>query len=141
MGHTRTDHDDEQHPTFSVDYGFFGLPGELHPEAIGGNKLPVLVVRERLSKSTWAHPVPSKGVEDPHGSTKLLEDLNETGYKRVILKSDQEPSIRALCDSVKNGFRGEVIPEKALKESHEKSNGEVENAVQQVHGLERACRD
>ena len=125
----------------TIDYGFFGLPGDLHPDAIGGNKLPVLVVRERLSKCTWAHPVPSKGVEHPHGSAKLLEDLNETGYRRVMLKSDQEPAIRALCDAVKNGFRGEVVPEKAPKENHEKSIGEAENAVQQVHGMARTLKE
>ena len=85
--------------------------------------------------------MPSKGVEHPHGSTKLLEDLNETGYRRMIYKSYQEPAIRALCDAVINGFRGEVFPEKAPKENHEKSNGEAENAVQPVHGMARTSKE
>ena len=33
------------------------------------------------------------------------------GYRRVILKSDQEPSIVALSDAVKNGWYGEIVPE------------------------------
>ena len=47
------------------------------------------------------------------------------GYKRVILKSDQEPSIVALCDAVKNGWHGEIVPEASPK-GESKSNGEVE---------------
>ena len=45
----------------------------------------------------------------------MLNDLKETGYRRLILKSDQEPSIRALCTEVKNGFAGDIIPEAAPK--------------------------
>ena len=32
-----------------------------------------------------------------------MADLDFMGYKRVILKSDQEPRIVPLCDTVKNG--------------------------------------
>ena len=47
------------------------------------------------------------------------------GYKIVILKSDQEPRIVALCDAVKNGWHGEVVPE-ASPIGESTSNGEVE---------------
>ena len=50
------------------------------------------------------------------------------GYKRVILKPDQEPSIVAFCDAVKNGWHGEVVPEASPK-GESKSNGEVKRAV------------
>ena len=61
-------------------------------------------------------------------------------HKRVILKSDQDPSIVALCDTVKNGRHGEVVPEASPK-SESKSNGEVERAVHSVHGLARTLMD
>ena len=32
------------------------------------------------------------------------------GYKRIVLKSDKEPSIVAFCDAVKNGWHGEFVP-------------------------------
>ena len=69
-----------------------------------------------------------------HGSEVLLKAIRETGYKRLTLKSDQEPAIRALCNDVQNKFSGDIVPEASPKESHEKSNGEAEATVKQVHG-------
>ena len=70
---------------------------------------------------------PFKGVEDhPHGSNRLREWLEETGYKRVVVKSDQENAIKAVIQAVKNAWPGELIVEHAPKEAHERSNGEVE---------------
>ena len=45
--HRRVQHDqdDDAHPVVSLDYAFFGAPGELEQEAIGGAKMPVLVVK------------------------------------------------------------------------------------------------
>ena len=40
-----------------------------------------------------------------------MADLDFMGYRRVILKSDQEPSIVALCDAVKYGWHGEIVLE------------------------------
>ena len=48
--HRRVQHDqdDEAHPVVSLDYAFFGAPGELEQEAIGSAKMPVLVVKDRF---------------------------------------------------------------------------------------------
>ena len=78
--------------------------------------------------------MPSKGVTHPYPARALMADLDF--MKRVILKSDQDPSVVALCDAVKNGCHGEVVPEASPK-GESKSNGEVERAVQSVHGLAR----
>lgn len=122
-------------PTISIDYFFFG------DEANPATNLPVLVVKDRKSGAVFSHPVPSKGVDHPYGSTQLLKDLESTGYKRIALKGDQEPSIQALIQQVKNGFTGEIIPDKAPVEGHEKSNGEVERAGQLVGGLARTLKE
>ena len=82
----------------------------------------------------------SKGVVHPYPARALMADLDFMVYKRVILKSDQEPSIVALCDAVKNGWHGEVVPEASPK-GESKRNGEVERAVQSVHGLARTLKD
>ena len=55
--------------------------------------------------------MPSKGVTHPCLASALMADLDFMGYKRVIPKSDQEPSIVALCDAVKNRWHGEIVPE------------------------------
>ena len=105
-----------------------------------GNTLPVLIVRDRKSKSIGSHLVPSKGVTHPHPAKALMTYPDSTGYKRVILKSDQEPSIVAICDAVKNGCNCEIVPETSPK-GESKSNGEVERAVHFVHGLARTLKD
>ena len=122
-------------PTISIDYFFFG------DEANPATNLPVLVVKDRKSGAVFSHPVPSKGVDHPYGSTQLLKDLESTGYKRIALKGDQEASIQALIQQVKNGFTGEIVPDKAPVEGHEKSNGEVERAGQLVGGLARTLKE
>ena len=126
--------EEQQIPTISIDYGFFG------DEGVGGSEMPVLIVFDRWSKCIWSHPVPSKGVGHPWSSTVLLRDLEKTGYRRLVLKSDQENSIKALAQSAKDGFKGEVILEHSPK-GESKSNGEVGRAVQSVRGLARTLKD
>ena len=84
--------------------------------------------------------MPSKGVTHPNPARDLLADLDFMEYKRVIFKSDQEPSIVALCDAVKNGWHGEIVPEASPK-GESKSIGEVDRAVHAVHGLARTLKD
>ena len=90
--------EESQVPTISIDYCFLG------DETTRDTDLPVLVVRDRRTKSVWAHPVPAKGIENPFGAKQLLKDIESTGYKKVNLKGDQEPSIRAIMQQVKNGL-------------------------------------
>ena len=139
LGHRKVDMKNKGGRT-NTDYlrgpcGFFGKPeGRAH------DTLPVLIVQDRKSKGIWSHPVPSKGVTHPYPARALMTELDFMGYKRVILKSDQEPSIVALCDAVKNGWHGEIVPEESPK-GESKSNGEVERAVQTVHALARTLKD
>ena len=84
--------------------------------------------------------MPSKGVTHPYLARALMTDLDFMEYTRLILKSDQEPSIVALRDAVKHGWHGEIVPEGSPKDES-KSNGEVEHAVQSVHGLARTLKD
>ena len=103
--------------------------------------MPILVAKDRHSRAVWAFVVPAKGVQEPYGVKKLLEALQWTGYRRLILKSDQEPSIRAVCDQVKQQLHGDIVPEAAPKERHEKSNGEAEQAVGAVAGMARTLKE
>ena len=118
-----------------MDYGFFG-----QREDRSHDTLPVLIVRDRKSKGIWSHPVPSKGLVHPYPARALMNDLDFMVYRRIVLKSDHNPSIVALCDAVKKGLHGEIVPEAAPK-GESKSNGEVERAIQSVHGLARTLKD
>ena len=131
----RVDHDqdDEGHPVVSIDYGFFGAPGELPQDAVGGPKMPVLVVRDRFTKALFTHLVPSKGVEHFYPETALIKDIKFLGYTKLGLKSDQEPSILALANAVKNTLASQNVvcqlesPPKG--DAHGMSNGEAESSV------------
>ena len=96
--------DPEEVPVVSIDYGFFGAPGELPADAVGGAQMPVLVVRDRKSKALFSHLVPSKGVEHFYPEHALVRDIKFLGYPSVVIKSDQEPAIKALAEAVKNSF-------------------------------------
>ena len=66
--------------------------------------------------------------------------MNRLGYRRVILKSDQEPSIVALKSAVKRELELEVSFEESPVGEHQ-SNGAVENATKRVQGQIRTVRD
>ncbi len=70
----------------------------------------------------------------------LKSVLDKTGYKRVVLKCDQEPATKALAMRVKETWHGEVL----IEHSHvgdSKSNGEVERAVQEAQGIARNLKE
>ena len=44
--------------------------------------------------------VPAKG-RDPHAIKMVVREVKISGYSRLIIKADQEPSILALLDAAK----------------------------------------
>ncbi len=48
--------------------------------------------------------------------------------------------MRALLSDVKNGWKGDIVPEASPK-GESRSNGEVERAVQEVQGMTRTLAD
>ena len=61
----------------------------------------------------------------------VLKDLASLGYKKLVLKNDQEASIKALSLlAARNGSSGEVVPEESPKgDRRGQSNGEAERSV------------
>ena len=115
-------------PVVSMDYLYFN-------ERADGPGLPTVVLRDRHSKAILSHLLPCKGTT---GSTypkrAVLKDLAFLlGYKKLILKNDQEASIKALSLAVRNGSSGEIVPEESPRgDHHGQSNGEAERSVQSV---------
>jgi len=105
--------------------------------------MPVLVLRDRFTKGIFTHLVPSKGIEHFYPEAALLRDVN-LGYSRLVLKSDQEPSILALANAVKNTLTPNGIDcqlEIPKGDSHGMSNGEAKSAVGITQGLARTLKD
>ena len=90
------------------------------------------------SKRIFAHVVPRKG-RDNYAAARIAQDIRILGYKRLYVKTDQEPAILALKEMVKTELDVEGgIEESPVGESQ--SSGGVENAIQQVQGQVRTMR-
>ena len=110
----------------SVDYTFMH-DNQAESEEKG---MPVMVIKDRSTRIIRARVVIQKGSH--WCSIKVLSGVIESlGHSKVILKSDQEPSILALKDSVKSEVRADVVMEES-PEYESRSNGEVERAIQMV---------
>ena len=87
--------------------------------------------------------VPRKGHSETEVAVEFYIDcIQELGYAKakIIIKSDQEPSIKVINDMVSERRIGvETILEESPKGSSQ-SNGAVEIAVQQAQGRIRCMR-
>ena len=117
-------------PVIGLDYFWFGKD-----EKERESELPSLQVKDEHSGMIWSCVVPAKGA-DGFAVDFILGILDECGYKRVILKSDNEPSIKALKSKVKQVAQVEAILEEG-KTGDKPSTGAVESSVKES---KRQCR-
>ena len=77
-------------PEFAFDYCF---PGNEH-----GNRITVLVGRERATGMIMATVVPGKGSKGKFAADKVMEYIDECGgaSSSIIVKTDQEPAIEYM---------------------------------------------
>ena len=66
------------------------------------DKITCLVGRDRWTVVTFAHVVKGKGLTDEWIVENVYEDLRSLGYPEIRLRADNEPSIKALLDKVKD---------------------------------------
>ena len=122
--------DDRGLPTVSLDYFYFGGEGRGTE-----GELPNLQVKDESTGMLWASTIPAKGA-DTFTTNFVLSCLDEMGYRRIILKSDNEVSIKALKDSIKAAAKTELSLEEG-KTGDKPSTGSVESAVKETN---RQCR-
>ena len=101
-----------------------------------GFKLTVLSGNEKFTGMHFSTAVPTKGASGKFASDKTVEFMEEIGDRatKVIIKSDQEPSIQYLVkDVIESRPEGQtVVEESPVKSSG--SNGMVERGVQGLEG-------
>ena len=122
-------------PTVSIDYMFMG-DQQAREEERG---MPMLVTKDKRTKMVWASVVPAKRV-NAHAVKQLAKQIALLGYKKIILKSDGEPAIKALKEAVRNEVSADITPEESPVGDHA-ANGDVENAIRQVQGQIRTMKD
>ena len=104
----------------------------------------VLVAKDLKSGSVFAHVVLQKGLDaDGYAVARIVEDIKWLGYTKLLVKSDNEPAIVALCNEALRRLRIEGISQ-ASREGppayDSSSNGAVEAAVKAVQGLLRTVK-
>ena len=129
--HREVEHRDDALPTLHMDYFFFNEKDDDNKE----HGLPHLQVKDSVSKMCWASPVPAKGA-DAFAVNFIMGVLEEIGYPKLILRSDNEPSIKALKSAVKEASKLNIILEES-KTGDSPSNGAAEVAVRET---KRQCR-
>ena len=92
--------DDPSRPVISLDYGFFGAPGKFLRIRLAEAKCQYswcVIVSQKVFLRNWF-----RVTEHFFPEAALLRDVKFLGYSRLVLKSDQEPSIPALANAGKN---------------------------------------
>jgi hypothetical protein len=108
-------------PHIHVDYGFLGIEEDVE-------KMIVQVARDEESRALLVHAVPREGLARARGAEQLIRDIEVLGYKKVILKADNEPAMHALQEEVKKQRQDETLLENSpVGESQ--SNGVADCAV------------
>ena len=108
----------------------------------------ILVARLYPSKALLAVYCDQKGVDD-YVITRLASFIRDTGYTKVVYKSDQESSIRAMFEQAfrRSGRHGECynpqlkqfIPESSAVEESQ-SNGKAGSSVLRLEDLIRTYK-
>lgn len=127
--HRKQEKDLSAIPTLSMDYFYF---------AEGEQGLTHLQIKDSHSGMSWASPVPAKS-DDQFAINFVLGVLEEVGYQRLILRSDNEPAIKTLKVAVKKAASCDVVLEEA-KTGDSRSNGVAEVAVNETKKQVRAMK-
>ena len=122
-------------PVVGMDYMFMSEKQEEGEE----RGMPILVIKDSKTKVVRARVVPKKG-RDPYAIRRATADIAGLGHKRMVIKTDGEPAIRALKDGIKGESQADIIPEESPGYDSQ-SNGMIERAIQQVQGQFRTIKD
>ena len=134
MNHDKKQKEHSALKEFAFDYCF---PGDEN-----GNKLTILVGKERRTGMRMATVVPTKGSSGQFAVEKAEKFIREcgAGAEKILIKSDQEPAIKVFVeDLVKVRGEASTILEWSPVASSG-SNGVVERGVQEVEGVMRSMR-
>ena len=118
-------------PRFSMDYGFLGDEGQ--PTSV------LLVMKEITTGMMMAMIVPRKGIgarDEEWIHRRLSQFINGFGFKKILLRSDNENAILALRKKIADGCTAQVLEEDSIK-GESQTNGLAEVGVRIVEGIMR----
>ena len=103
------------------------------------DKVTALVLRDKNTRTMFAHICTQKGAADTWVVKKVLEDLDYLGHVDVILKCDGEPALVQLVREVKR-LRKQPTFIQHSPAYDPQSNGVAEHAVQEYMGQFRRLK-
>ena len=116
-------------PQIVLDYYFMGEESETAPH---------IVVKDRTSSAYFSTSLDSKTSQ--YAVAFVAGAIQELGYKRILMKSDNEPAIKRWKERVSECLPGvECVPKEAPV-GDSRANGSAENAVKQVKGQFRTLK-
>ena len=125
-------------PTICFDW--FDIAGSTEAGERAEGVTQALLVIDSETGYVAAIPTPSKGAEGyPHLTKMIVTFLKLMRHEKVVLKSDQEPAIRALIAEVKEAWPHRALVEESPLYSSQ-SNGRAERAIQTVRRLAASLR-
>ncbi len=122
--------DESAVPEFIIDYYLMGQDD--------CKSAPMLACKDK-SETPWSSTVLAKGA-GAYAVNLLAGWIRESGYKRLHLKSDNEPAVLALKDKVIKALSDiEVMPTESVTDD-DQSNGEIECMVREQKRQIRALK-
>ena len=100
--------EDQEIPVISIDYAYLGDAKREDETKVQ----PIIVIKDRKKGTIKAHMLEEKGV-NAYAIKRVGQDIGLMGYKKIILKSDNEPAIIALKSAVKTERPEEIIMEES----------------------------
>jgi len=146
-GHFRSERDADAVGEMHIDYCFPRGAGEKGRDirekaAEATGNMTVMVLRERDTRMIMVSVVPRKGATGEFAANRAAAFCRELGYGGIpmIMKSDQEPALKALVDDIAR----KRSPAKTILENSpvgsSQSNGIVERAIQSYEGMLRVVK-
>ena len=116
---------------FATDYMFMGEEG---------TPITILAGYDGLPKAFFAFVVLCKGTSQGYAERVLAHNVLSTGHQKVILQSDQEPSIIDVKHKAGTHIPTKIVYEESpVGESN--ANGSIERANQTIQAQIRAIKD
>ena len=123
--HAHSSREEGELPEIGIDYGFFGRDKE--------DVLPILCVKCRNSSTgcMGATVVDRKGATD-YASSYLVAFIKSLGFKRILVRSDNERSLLSLIERVTSNVTGVELVMMTSPEGDHQANGLAEVGVREI---------
>ena len=132
--HHKSGDEERDVPELHMDYCFMGKVDE--------KAQPILVMKERDTRMMYSTLVGEKGTVDEHVIKRIITFIKELGYEsaKIILKSDQESSVKSVIDAVIRARRDAPTITEYSPVRSSGSNGVIEREIKEVLGQLRVMK-